>query len=52
MVYRIQLTYHEIMDILDVKHIAGSRKGYTLPPDSYQITDITSMLKSLLPKEV
>ena len=31
-VHRLQITYVEIIDILDVKYIAGSTIGYTLPP--------------------
>ena len=32
MVYRMELTYDEIVDILDAEYIAGSNIGYTLPP--------------------
>ena len=35
MVYRLQLTYDEIVDILDIKYIAGSNRGFTLPPSIY-----------------
>ena len=35
MVYRLHLTYDEIVDILDIKYIPGSTKGYTLVPDVY-----------------
>ena len=52
MVYRLQLIYHQILDTLDVENITGSTIGYTLPPGEYEIRDIDSMLKSLLPKEV
>ena len=52
LVFRLQLTYHEIVDILDIKHIPRSTKGYTLVPGIYEVTDINMMLKSLLPKEV
>ena len=31
MVYRLLLTYDEIIDILDVKYISGSTIGYTIP---------------------
>ena len=48
----MQLTYDEIVDILDVRCFAGSTKGYTLPPGIYEISDFTLMLKSLLPDEV
>ena len=40
LVFRLQLTYHEIVDILDVKYIAGSTEGYTLAPVFYEIIDI------------
>ena len=52
MVYRIQLTYDESIDILDVKYNAGSTIGDTLPPSIYEISDINLMIKSLLPKEI
>ena len=52
MVKRLQVTYDEIVDILDVKFIAGSTKGFTLPSGIYEISDINLMLKSLLPDEV
>ena len=52
MIYRLQLTYDEIIDILDDKYNAGSTIGYTLPPGVYEISDINLMLKSLLPGKV
>ena len=52
MVYRFQLTYDEIIDILDLKNIPTTTLGYTLPPGIYETIDISFMLKSLLPKEV
>ena len=35
MVYRMDLPYHEIVDILDVKYFVGSTIGYTLSPGIY-----------------
>ena len=32
MVYRMDLTYDEIVDIMDVKYFVGSTKRFTLPP--------------------
>ena len=32
MAYRLQLTYDETVDVLNVKYVAGSTKGYTIPP--------------------
>ena len=52
MVYRMELTYDEVLNVLDVKYIAGSTNGYTLKPGIYEVTDINFMLKHLLPKEV
>ena len=52
MVYRLQLTYDEIVDILDFKYIPTSTRGYTLVPGIHEVSDIIFMLKSLLPKEV
>ena len=52
MVYRMELTFDEIVDILDVKNFAGSTKGYTLPPEIYEFKDINSMLASLLAHDV
>ena len=51
LVYRLQVTYDEIIDIIDLKYIVGSTKGYTLPPGIYEIIEINFMLKSSLPKE-
>ena len=52
MVYRFQLTYDEIIDILDLKYIPTTTIGYTLPPGMYKIIHNKNMLKSLLPKEL
>ena len=52
MVYRLQLTFDEIIDILDVKYKAGSTTGYTLPPGIYESSGISLMLESLLLKQL
>ena len=52
MVSRTQLTFNEIVEVLDVKYIAGSTKGYTFPPSIYEVSDIKLMLESSVPKEV
>ena len=49
MVHRIEVTYDEIVDIMDVKYIAAATIGHTLQAGIYEITDINLMLKSLLP---
>ena len=45
MVYRFQLTYDEIIDILDLKYIPKSTIVYTLPSGMYEVIDINFMLK-------
>ena len=40
LVYRMQLIYDEIVEILDIKYIAGSTIGYTMPPGIYEIINI------------
>ena len=52
LVYRFQLTYDEIIEILDLNYIPTTIKGYTLPPGIYKISDISLMFKSLLSKDV
>ena len=52
MVFRMELTYHEVAEVLDTKHIATSSTGNTLPPSIYETSDIKLMLKSLLPNDV
>ena len=52
MVFRTELIYSEIEKLLDLKLIATSSIGYTLPPGRYEISDINLMLKSLLPDDV
>ena len=52
MVFRMELTYDEDVDIKDDKNIAGSATGYTLPPRKYEITDFNFMVTYLHPIEV
>ena len=46
MVFRMELTYSEIENILDIKHIDPSPTGYTLKPSIFEISYNNSMLKS------
>ena len=39
MVYRFQLTYIELIDILDLRYIPTTTIGYTVPPGIKQIGD-------------
>ena len=52
MVYRFQLTYDEIMDILDLKYIPTKRMVYSLNPGIYQVIDLNNTLKYILPNNV
>ena len=52
MVYRLHLTYDEILDIFVVKCDSGSTIGYTLVQSLYEIADIILMVKSLFPNYV
>ena len=52
LVYRRQLTYDEIMDILDVKYIPTKRTGYSLNPGIYEVVDINNTLKNILTDNV
>ena len=52
MVYRFQLTYDEIMDILDLKYIPTKRTGYSLDPGIYEVDDLNNTLKRILPDNV
>ena len=52
LVYRMQLTYDEIIDVLDLKYIPAKRAGYSLNPGIYEIVDINNTLKHILPNNV
>jgi len=52
MVFRLELTYNEIIDILDIKYIPTLTKGYSLPCGIYEIRDIDFMIQSSLPNDV
>ena len=52
MVIRNELIYDEIVDVLDLKYIAGSTIGYTLQPGIFEYSDSILIVKSLLPIEV
>ena len=52
LVYRMQLTYDEIMDALDLKYITTKRTGYSLNPGIYEIVDLNNTLKYILPDNV
>ena len=49
MVYRMQLTYDENIEISDLKHILSKRIGCSLNPDIYEITYRNKTLEHFLP---
>ena len=52
MVFRLELTKNEIINILSMRYNSTSASGYTLPNGIYEIRDIDFMLQFLLPKDV
>ena len=52
LVYRMRLSYDEIMNILDLKYIPTKRTGYSLNPGIYEIFDLNNTLKHILPNNV
>ena len=51
-IYRFQLTYDEIIDLLDLKFILTKRIGYSPNPGNYQVVDLNNTLKNILPDNV
>ena len=52
LVYRMQLTYNEIINILDLKYISTKRTGYSIEPNIYDIVDLNKTLKNILPNNI
>ena len=52
MAFRLELSYSEIENILNMKYIVASTVGYFLDPSVYEIRGISFISKSLLPKDV
>ena len=52
LIYRMRLSYDEIMDILDLKYIPTKRTGYSLNPGIYEVVDLNNTLKRILPDNV
>ena len=51
-VYRMQLTCDEIIDVLDLKYISTERRGYSLNPGIYEVVDLNNTLNQILPDNV
>ena len=43
LIYRMQLTYNEIIDILDLEYILTKRMGYSLNPGIYEVIDLNNL---------
>ena len=52
LVYRMRLSYDEIMDILDLKYIPTKRTGYSLNPGIYEVVYLNNTLKHIFPDNV
>ena len=52
LVYRMQLTYDEIINVLDLKYIPTKRMGYSIEPNIYNVVDLNKTLKNILPNNV
>ena len=52
LVYRMQLTYNEVIDILDLKYNLTKTTGYSLNPGIYEVVDLNNSLKCILPDNV
>ena len=53
LVYRMkQLTYDEIIGILDLKFFPTKRTGYSLNPGFNEVVDLNETLKYILPENV
>ena len=51
-IYRMQLTYNEFIDILDLEYIPTKRTGYSLNPGIYEVIDLNNTSKYILPDKV
>ena len=52
LVYRMRLSYDDIMDILDLKYIPTKRMGYSIEPNIYNVVYLNKTLKNILPNNV
>ena len=52
LVYRMRLSYDEIMDIFDLNYVSTKRTGYSLNPGIYEVIDLNNTLYHILPDNV
>ena len=48
LIYRMQLTYNEIIDILDLEYIPTKRIGFPLNPNIYNVVGLNKSLTYIL----
>ena len=48
----MQLTYDEVLDILDLKYIPTKRTGYCINPGIYEVVNLNKTLKYISPDNV
>ena len=52
LLYRMQLTYDEIIDVLDLNYFSTKRIGFSLDRGIYEVVDLNNTLKYILPDNV
>ena len=52
LVYRMRLSYNEIMNILDLKYIPTKKTGYSLNHGVYEVADLNITLNHILPNNI
>ena len=52
LVYTMQLTYDEIIDVLNSKYNPTKRMGYSIEPNINNVVDLNNTLKKILPDNV
>ena len=48
----MQLTYDEIINILDLKYIPTKRMGYSIEPNIFNVVDLNKTFKKILPNSI
>ena len=47
----MQLTYDEVVYVLDLKNIPTKRTGYSLDPGIYEVVDLNNTLKNVFTRQ-
>ena len=48
----MQLTYNEIIDILDLEYVPTKRMDYSIQPNIYNVVDLNKTFKKILPNNI